>query len=738
MLAHISEDGIRKQSLEEHLLNTARLAEEFGKQFGAGEIAYNTGIGHDIGKCSDEFQKRITGQGGKCDHSTAGAKEVYIDFGLLGKLMSYAIAGHHSGLMDSGTPGDVSGGTLYARLNAEIPDYKSKMPKIEFKKIENPPSIFNQKESDGFSFAFFTRMIYSCLTDADFLDTENFMTGERPACKYDFDEMLSNLNKKLKSFQNPQNPVCMARNEIQESCIEAAKSPPGLFSLTVPTGAGKTLSSVAFALNHLKKNDLRRIIYVIPYTSIIEQTAAIFSADDLFGNKNVLQHYSGYDYSGDDDDFNEVKRLAAENWDMPIIVTTNVQFFESLFAAKSSKCRKLHNIAKSVIIFDEVQMFPVEFLLPCVRAIAELVKNYGCTALLCSATQPALNQYFESYGLSAIEISQNIEKYRKIFKRCEIEITGEKDIETLSKEILELKQCLVIVNTKTHAKELYEKVKGDGSFHLSTWMYPKHRKRIIDEIRERLKNGVVCRVISTRLVEAGVDFDFPVVYRAKAGIDSIIQSAGRCNREGKLKNENGEPAMGKVIVFETEEKYNLKLSPFKRQLAAAESVMNKYSSKDIASNEAVEEYFKELYFTEGDGLDLKNVIESFNKGYDLRTLKTQFKTNEERKNRLFNFPFKEIAEKFKLIDDNSYGVIIPIEEECKKLVGDLKSFGVSRNLLRSLQKYTVNVYENERENLLGGGNIKEICGLYVLEDVQIYNDATGLDTKIESGAGIFC
>ncbi|HOV42114.1 MAG TPA: CRISPR-associated endonuclease Cas3'', partial [Oscillospiraceae bacterium] len=397
-IAHIRDEDNERQPLIDHLTQTAILAALFAGKFYNSELGYYAGLLHDIGKYSDEFQRKIKNRLNiKCDHSAAGARELE-KLGKLGKMLSYCVAGHHAGLPDSGSRFSSAGdGTLYGRLNKEyiVNNYDAYLQEIKNEISLCEPNI-KPMGKKGFSISFFVRMLYSCLVDADFLDTEKFMQNGRIARAEDFDfnEILSKLNKKLSEFSGSSGIINEKRAEILNSCRQkGSEEQPGLFTLTVPTGGGKTLSSMAFALNHLMRNGMKRIIYVIPYTSIIEQTAKIFK--DVFGEDCVLEHHSNYSFPEDEnDDKKNIMKLSSENWSMPIIVTTNVQFFESLFANKPSKCRKLHNIANSVIIFDEVQMLPVIYLKPCVRAIAELVHNYKCTAVLCTATQPSINSLF--------------------------------------------------------------------------------------------------------------------------------------------------------------------------------------------------------------------------------------------------------------------------------------------------------------------------------------------------------
>lgn len=728
-IAHLREtDDKETQLLSEHLYGTGSLCREFANEFENGDFAAECGILHDIGKYSNEFQLRIRGEGKKCDHSTAGA-QIANEKSLFGKLAAYCIAGHHSGLLDSGTLTDLGGdGTLFGRLSKNLPDYYKYKEEINISQFRfTPQNIRKTSGNGGFTFAFFTHMIYSCLTDGDFLDTEAFMNGgkNRTSTVCDFRVMKKLLDSKLNSFPIQKDLVNKKRADILQQCISKARNERGLYKLTVPTGGGKTLSSMAFALNHLITNGLRRIIYVIPYTSIIEQNAKVFS--DIFGRDYILEHHSNYDFNHEEDSTDKRKYLASENWDMPIIITTNVQFFESMFSNKSSRNRKLHNIANSVIIFDEVQMFPVEYLKPCIAAISELVNNYRCTAVLCSATQPALDEFFPIKVAEICEDPGN--EIFRAFVRTKLDILGEIDSETLADYMMSWEQCLTIVNTRKHAKKIYDLLSGEGNYHLSTLMCPVHRLNIINEIRDRLRNKLPCRVISTRLIEAGVDVDFPVVYRALCGLDSVIQSAGRCNREGKLVDGLGHAVIGKVYIFKPEaEFYKHMPSSMTLPIELTKEIMRNYN--DIMSPEAIEAYFNQLYFCKGkEGLDRKGIMQQLEAGV---------RKGRPNSSDTFNYDFKKVADEFKLIEENTYAIIIPYDEIATKLIGKMEYVDELKGVLRSLQPYTVNIFKNEFESLNGAGKLKVVANdMAVLRSREDYSELTGINIEIKSGIGVF-
>ena len=414
-LGHISEDGLREQPLAEHLKNTAELAGEFAESFHCRDWGYACGLLHDIGKYSRQFQERIRGSAKRVDHSTAGAIVTAENRRLYSA--AYCIAGHHAGLPDGGSTADGDENpSLCGRLKRRVPDCSSFKEEISVPEVR-PPQL--KPSGKGlFSVTFFIRMLFSCLVDADYLDTERFM---RNTARGHICDSMETLWERLQEYITPwleereTDPINRHRTEILRNCIENGSREQGIYNLTVPTGGGKTISSMAFALRHAVEHDLKRVIYVIPYTSIIEQNAKVFR--DILGENNVLENHSNAVYA-DSEELRPVQ-LASENWDMPVVVTTNVQFFESLFASKSSKCRKLHNIAKSVLIFDEAQMLPEDYLLPCLRGISELVLNYGCTAVLCTATQPSLQPLFPGQMMKG-ELCLNVKELYDVFRRVSL------------------------------------------------------------------------------------------------------------------------------------------------------------------------------------------------------------------------------------------------------------------------------------------------------------------------------
>lgn len=710
-LAHISADGLREQTVAEHLLGTAELAARFGVAFGAAEEARLAGLLHDIGKCSDAFQARLKG-GERCDHSTAGVLEAIARQNL---PVAFAVAGHHGGLPDGGAAGDTADApTLMGRRQRRVADYSRFAKQITLPEKVSPFPCEGPRETAYFRQAFYTRMLFSCLVDADWLNTEAFMDGkvERGMTR-PISELLVRLDDFLqrKSWDKPKRELDILRWEILCRCRELGVLNPGFFTLTVPTGGGKTGASMAFALEHAKAHGLRRIVYVIPYTSIIEQNSAVFR--EMLGEDCVLEHHSNVAPAvSENPDLAQGRQIrATENWDATVVVTTAVQFFESLFAAKPSQCRKLHNLARSVIIFDEAQMLPVPYLKPCVAAMAELVANYGCSAVLCTATQPSLGPLLNRYapGLSLRELCPNTAELLPKFRRVTFQQKGALSNEELAARLNRKNQVLCIVNSRKQAQDAYALLEREGRYHLSTLMMPAHRRRKLNEIRERLKAGLPCRVVSTSLVEAGVDVDFPTVYRAEAGLDSILQAAGRCNREGKRS-----PLESVVHIFTSESG-----SPplFQRNIKAANSALRQYAPDDPG---AIKAYFDALYQWTGKGLDQKDILGQWERG-----------------SQGVQFPFRLVAEQFRLIEQHTTTVYIPTKENAS-LLEELRWGQYSRGLLRKLGPFGVEVYPQHLEALARGGHLEwidEECA--VLRSPDLYSEETGLTLEPEEGQALF-
>ena len=681
------------QPLREHLLKVQAEAEARGAKFGTDKAAGLAGLLHDLGKYTEAFQKRLHG-GPAVDHATAGAKmvntlaETAMDRAMA-QLIAYAIAGHHTGLPDMhSNTGSLD--SLDERLKKSLyPLASDWTEEIEPSVSALYPKNFTiTPDRKAFSLSFLTRMIFSCLVDADFRDTECFYAAAKgetidrdwPTLPEIVDQLRDKLNNHFADLAN-EGKVNRLRRKVLEHVRTQADCSPGLFSLNVPTGGGKTLTSLAFALDHAKAYGLDRIVYAIPFTSVIDQTAEVFR--DVLGEEVVLEHHSAIDETKSTNREGVDKlRLAMEDWAAPIVATTNVQLFESLFSHRSSRCRKLHNLARAIIVLDEAQTIPLHVLRPAVAALDELARNYGSSIVLCTATQPALKAPDFKGGFEQVrELAPDPPCLHQKLARVTIVHEGELSDDSLCDALAQTAQGMVIVNSRKHALDLFRQACEadiDGVVHLSTRQYAAHRRRILTDVRQRLKEGKPCRLIATSLVEAGVDLDFPRVWRAEAGLDSIAQAAGRCNREGWRT-----VADSIVTVFQpAEHKSPAELS----QLAGdMERIMGHHD--DLLSPEAMEDYFQEVYWRKGEEL-----------GDDFLR---KFKMNK----RGTSFFFREVGESFRLIQSGLEPVIIDREEEAHKALRDLALTERPGGIARRLQPYVVQVYPRFRKELVNNNHV---------------------------------
>ena len=646
---------------------------------------------------------------GKVDHSTAGAILATENFKIPGRIFSYLIAGHHAGLPDWQT--DTAGRKSLVQRLRNIALFNN-LPFLDISRHIIEQALPKQKFSTKEGHALWIRMLYSCLVDADFLDTEEFFEPEKTKARKGYPSLVELLplfesymaDKQAKADNTSVNKQ---RAAILRQCIAKSAHEPAIFTLSVPTGGGKTLSSMAFALNHAVKpgHNERRIIYVIPYTSIIEQTAEQFR--DIFKD-TVVEHHSNVDMS-DESSETAKSRLACENWDAPIVVTTSVQFFDSLFSNRSSRCRKLHNIVNSVVVLDEVQLLPPAYLNPILHTIQELHQNYNVTFVLSTATQPAFTPHksadsqFE--GLSdTVEIMDDPLQLHKAFKRVQVHAPDDLMMpsiwEDLADELTQYPLVLCIVNRRDDCRRLYELMpeKGENTFHLSALMCGEHRSKVIKQIRQRLKDKVPTRVISTQLVEAGVDLDFPVVYRALAGLDSIAQAAGRCNREGLLDR-------GRVVVFVPPSKIP---DGYLRQAGEISRRYLAEKTEDSLSPDRFEHFFRELYWLQGSNLDKHGILKDLASDSELR------------------FSFFSAAQKFSIIDDKQYCPIIVCYEKGERLIETLKKSAPERWLMRRLQRYIVNLPKYVHVKLHSEGAIIEAHpGIFIQAYGAMYHHELG-------------
>ena len=702
-----SSDRSNWQSLPDHLHNVGDEAGQFAASFGAQALATVAGHLHDLGKYTASFQARLCGAPERVDHSTWGARIAQQRFGHIGHLLAYGIAGHHAGLANGRGEGERT--PLNERLAAELPA----LDKAWETDIPLPTQILlpedfkpcgqnraQAQERYPFQLAFLTRMLFSCLVDADFLDTERFYNTaeQRPhqrnasAAQPPLTMLRAQLDAYLGQFK-VDSDVNRLRADVLRHVRNQAAHDPGLFSLTVPTGGGKTLASLAFALDHAIRHGLRRVIFVIPFTSIVEQNAAVFrKALGPLGDTVVLEHHSAFTEPtpprDDPEKYQAIKKLhlAMENWDAPIIVTTAVQFFESLFAAKPSQCRKLHNIAGSVVILDEAQTMPLKLLRPCVASIDELARNYRTSVVLCTATQPALEAPNFEGGLPKNEVRELAPEPLKLFQQLErvrVRHAGTWSDETLATEMRSREQVLCIVNNRRHARAVYQAMADlPGARHLTTLMCAKHRSEVLAEVRQMLKAGKPCRLVSTSLIEAGVDVDFPTVLRAEAGLDSIAQAAGRCNREGRR-----DLMASEVLVFATENE-DWAPPPELVQYAQAAREVLRHFEDDPLSPEAIRRYFTLLYWQKGSQqLDAPNLMGLL------------------RNSRPDSLPMETLATQFRMIDSVQMPVIVPYDDGALEALRALEFAEGSIGLARKLQPYLVQLPRQGFEALHKAGAV---------------------------------
>lgn len=710
------------QDLYEHLAGTAELAADFSKKFSSQEWGYVLGLAHDLGKARMRWQKylgtksgydqeaHIENLSGKEKHSIYGAKvleKIYPQ--AIARALAYVIAGHHAGLPDYYPSDEIGKDSLVYQLSqtldlTEIPH--NFIEPLLTNKIKNPPWRFGS----GMEFSMWVRMLYSALVDADFLNTEEYMNEKHSSNRGSYKsidelfDLLQQHNLELES-NSAETKVNRVRKNVRSKCLEKADLKQGVYTLSVPTGGGKTLSSMAFALAHARKHFLDRVIYVIPYTSIIEQNAEVFR--NVFGSEQVIEHHSNVN----EDDVTSKSRLATENWDAPIIVTTTVQFFESLFANRSSSCRKLHNVANSVIVLDEAQLLPVQYLAPILEAMQILTDQYKVSFLITTATQPAfskkigflddfpyLKNVSEIIG-GSIEVADLYQSLKRVCIKMPMSFDETTEYEDIALKLQEYEQVLCIVSDRKSCRELHALMPED-TFHLSAMMCPEHRSVMITQIKEKLERGDTVRVISTQLIEAGVDVDFPVVYRAFAGLDSIIQAAGRCNREGKHKE-------GKVVVFIPKRKPPMGV--LRKASDCSKEILTGNPNLDLTP-EIFNDFFSKLYW-HANSLDEKSIRQDLS-----------IRGNEKE----LAICFKTASEKFRIIENSQVAIYVPYIEG-RGLIIELEQFGPSRDRLRKLQRFTVNIYHQEFQLMLNRGSIKEIYpGFYSLVAEGDYSEKIGL------------
>ena len=675
-------------------------------------MAFYAGLFHDIGKYQASFQKRISGDATvKVEHSTCGAvalkdyfKKTEIEYWIL----SYIIAGHHTGIPNGGNVTDDKDSiSLNGRLkrtfepfdvfkqDLSIPEYPNGSLNEWIKQDITPTELIEK-------ISFLIRYLFSCLTDADSIDTARFYHQEcEEKLHADFNTCLDILNEKLSLFK-PKTDLQKARNILQAQAFRNIKQNSEIYLLNMPTGSGKTLCGLKSALLRIKEDSSKkRIIYVIPYNSIIEQTVKVFE-NAFGGSMDILQHHSSYSYDEDTYEKQTAIKSALENWDAPVIVTTVVQFFESIYDHKRNKLRKLHNIADSILVFDEIHLLPEEYLQPCLQGIAFICKYLNSQAIFLTATMPDFNELFKRYALKTSSITDLVPDKTdfKIFEKCTYVDLNELSTEELILRSEKSPSSLIIVNKRKTARDIYTNLSGER-YHLSTYMTSMDRKKTIQTITERLKKleedypdfkdvpeERKIHVVSTSLIEAGVDLDFYTVYRELAGLDNILQAGGRCNREGKRKN-----AM--VYIFRLEE---LQGGPI--TLKQQYSNENLIAFSNISSPESIECYYKKLYSTNNPNIE----------SHRLKCTGIQ------------GIPFQTYAENFRLIQEN-ISVVAAENEESALLIEDLKGGNVN---FRSLQKYTLSIYQNELDLLIQQNVVGNYNGIWYLTNSDYYDPEIGI------------
>lgn len=694
--AHTPVDGGLWHDLVLHLERTAVNAERNASKFGAGELARLAGLWHDIGKFNPEFQKYLERCYSATQTSTdAPAKSVpHAVYGAMLaadslQVLAAIIHGHHGGLPNQTKLRDaVRQPEFRQRYERILPIAQSMIQGLDFQ--GDARQILVDPPKDELQMEMLQRMLFSALVDADFLDTEKHFDSRLTVMRgshlvpENLWEVFQRDRETFVAGSREQTTIHRVREEVYRFCVDAGESPQGVYRLGVPTGGGKTRSGLAFALRHAVKHGLDRVIFAVPYTSIIEQTASVYRGIfEELGDRVVLEHHSAvYRESGEggerQDDTWVRSRLATQNWDAPLVVTTTVQLFESLFANRTSRCRKLHNLCRSVIVLDEVQTLPVGLLGPTVSALDELVRRYGVTVVLCTATQPALDERskylegFESVG-DIVPPERAAEHFWQL-RRVEYETPSETwSWEEVARRLLKAspeKRAMVVLNTRKDALALLEKLEGEPVLHLSTLLCGAHRRDVLEEVRRRLEGGEPCLLVATQVVEAGVDLDFPVVFRALGPLDRIVQAAGRCNREGKMN------VPGRVIVFEPEEG-KVPRGEYAAAFGEAKTMLAR-SDFDLHDPGIFQEYFRLLY-------------------QDMPT----DHANIQKLRRELDYP--EVAQRYRLISDPTISVIVryPREAEQRKelegLLGRIQRMGIWSGDYRRLQPYVVSMFEHEFE-----------------------------------------
>ena len=707
LYAHTPNSSGQWHELQAHLQATAAMARAFAVRFGAGDLAYYAGLWHDMGKFHPKFQAYLQAcaQGNRAQphpHARYGAAYAARHCPLL----AFPIMGHHAGMPDLSD--------LKARLTqvADMPQAEQPalgaMPALAPPQVQFPHWL---QQNDALQAELLTRMLFSCLVDADFLDTEAHFDPQRAAQRpqgYNLHAMWQQFEQNQNALlaSAPRTPVNAVRREVYEDALRAAQGEPGLYALTAPTGAGKTRALLAFALRHALTHDLERIIVALPYTSIIDQTADVYR--EILGEAAVLEHHSALEVDDLSETALEQHRLLSENWDAPLIVTTFVQLFESLFSNLPSRCRKVHRLARSVIVLDEVQTLPVELLEPTVHALQQLIDDYGATVLLSTATQPALGQI--QFAKSPEQVVANPAQHFQTLRRVDyhVDLTP-RDYNWLADAIAAREQIMVVLNTRKDAIATLDALHDRcpelaGVFHLSTLLCPAHRREVLAEVRRRLADGAPCRLVTTQVVEAGVDLDFPVVMRAVGPLDRIVQAAGRCNREGRLPR-------GEVIVFDLAQGSSPR-GAYRTGTDEARISLQQPNA-DLHQPDTYRDYFERLY--QGVRLDREDIQQARQR-----------------------FQFETVAQKYRLIRDDTCPVVVmghnpdAVNALLQQGRAMVQAGGMLPRIWRQrLHAYTVNLYRREADALRQQGLIQDDPTLGVALYVGAYDSQRGIRAEMD-------
>ena len=750
-IAHVRalKDGsYETQPLLDHLHGVAELAQSYAERITdypeLGEIGYLLGLLHDLGKYQAGFQRYIRQQSGldptlkgwRTPHSPAGARYAY-DLKQVGgnqqllKILSLCIGAHHRGLYNASEwKGQVVDSSDTERAVANLvkglqPEASQLEELLHKASLDKAATAWNEQYQEDYQLL--VRMLFSCLVDADFLDTERFMTPDkslvRQSAKASLKQMRTQLEEYVSHF-NREGRINEARAAFLDQCRNHGRTAKRkIYSLTLPTGAGKTVSSMMWALEHAIAQRCERIIYVIPYTSIITQTAQTFR--EIFGADQVLEHHSDVDVKERPDEALEYTKLMTENWDVPLVVTTNVQFFESLYAHRVSRCRKLHNICNSVVVFDEVQMFPPRLLNPILRVVESLHYAFRVEPLFCTATLPVFDKniladskrighefFFLEEPIQEV-VPYDAERFAPFDKVRYHWDPLKLSTEELAERLTEHESFLCIVNSRKDADRLYTALQAqekasEGLIHLSRRMCSAHIQKRIEEIRRRLKAGEPVRVVSTQLVEAGVDLDFPVVYRAMAGLDSVMQAAGRCNREGRM----AEP--GEAYIFSLTDGTNA-LGEMNWAQGALEDLLDRLAEQGAPQREEIERYYKAFY----------NDVTSFDNKKDKEVSKRLWDVDDERCEEL-RFDYETASEYFRYIENQDTPIVIPYGDEGKAIIKKLQSnLPLTRQEYRQMNRLTVGLKQNDCLTLGSSISVSE-SGIAYLTDDKLYSTKTGI------------